>query len=59
MEQHGDTHHSACQEEFFDDNTLQILQWLAKSPDLTPIQSVWHILEQHREKVFPKNKAEL
>ena len=40
----------------FDVIILQILQWSANSPDLTPIEKIWHNLEQEVEKARPKTK---
>ena len=41
------------------ENELYHLDWPAQSPDLNPIENLWHFLKMKVKKYCPKNKAEL
>ena len=46
-------------QEFFESQNLEILQWPANSPDLSPIENLLKILKDTIEKNTPKNKRDL
>ena len=44
---------------FFQDNDVEVLPWPAKSPDLTPIENIWGIIDAHKSSLCPTNRSEL
>ena len=45
--------------EFFQENSIQKMQWPVNSPDLSPIEKLWSIMKTHIEKVSPATLGEL
>ena len=35
------------------------MEWPANSPDLNPIENLWHFVKRNAEKRMPKNRADL
>jgi hypothetical protein len=46
-------------EEFFEGIGLEILPWPGNSPDLNPIEGIWHNLKNKVNQVITTNKREL
>ena len=56
------TSHTACSVcDFLQDRNVSVLPWLAKSPDLNPIEHVWDLLVQRlrARAIPPRNVWEL
>ena len=45
--------------EFFQENSIQKMQWPVNSPDLSPIENLWSIMKTHIEKASPATLGEL
>ena len=45
--------------EFFGENSIDVLEWPGNSPDLNPIENVWHIVGRLVRDRKPTNKREL
>lgn len=44
---------------FLSENSIEVMYWPPNSPDLNPIENIWHILKIKIGKIIVKNKAEL
>ena len=47
------------EQEFFIQKQTELLEWLAQSPDLNPIEHLWEILDQKPGARYLKKKEEL
>ena len=54
-------HTSRKADQWFEDNNIQVLQWPAQSPDMNPIEHLWHHLKSQLQKydLPPKGVHEL
>lgn len=52
-------HKSKRTTEWFSANNVPVFEWPAQSPDLSPIENLWHILKRNVAKHRHKNKNEL
>lgn len=60
MQDNDPKHCSRLAQQFFSDNNINWWRTPPESPDLNPIENLWHELKEHlRAKVKPKNQSEL
>ncbi|ORD98190.1 TCB2 [Hepatospora eriocheir] len=52
-------HKAALTNDFFDKNNVEVLNWPSQSPDMNPIENLWHYLKIQVYKRKPKNLKEL
>ncbi len=52
-------HVSKLTKQYFNANSIKIMDWPAQSPDLNPIENIWAYVKHHLSKKNPKNLAEL
>ena len=45
--------------EFYEKNKIERIEWLAKSPDLNPIENIWAIVKRELEKINVTKQAEI
>lgn len=60
MQDNDPKHTSRCAQEFFDVHEVNWWKTPPESPDLNPVENLWHELKEFlRREVKPKNKQEL
>ena len=60
MQDNDPKHVSRCAQRFFKENNVNWWRTPPESPDLNPIENLWHELKEYlRAKVKPRNLAEL
>ena len=60
MQDNDPKHTSTVAKDFFDENNINWWKTPAESPDLNPIENLWHKLKEFiRGQVKPSNKEEL
>jgi hypothetical protein len=52
-------HTSRLVRQWFDDNQINVIDWLSQSPDLNPIENLWALADRQVKKTKPKNLNEL
>ena len=59
MQDNNPKHKSCTAQNFFEANSINWWKTPPESPDLNPIENLWHELKEHlRARVKPHNKAE-
>ena len=59
FQQNNDPKHSSClARNFLSDNDVHILDWPSQSPDLSPIENLWKLLDREVKRKHPSNKRE-
>ena len=61
MQDNARIHTCRLVSQFLLEKKVEVLIWPPQSPDLNPIENLWHILKQKRTKKFgtPRNRSEL
>ena len=60
VQDNAPTHTSRETKQFFAEAGIKTMRWPAESPDINPIEKLWHQLKEHlRSYVKPANKSEL
>jgi len=60
LQQDNDPKHtSRVAKAFITDNRVNVIEWPSNSPDLNPIENMWHLVKNNVEKRMPKDTNEL
>ena len=59
MQQDNDKEHRMKSTEWHQQKKIHLLEWASQSPDLIPIEMLWHDLKRTVHNRHPKNIAEL
>ena len=59
MQQDNDPKHRSKSTEWLQQKKIHLLEWPSQSPDLNPIEMLWHDLNRAVHTRYPKNIAEL
>jgi transposase len=60
LQQDNDPKHtSRVAKDFIAENGIRTINWPSNSPDLNPIENMWHIVKNNVEKRMPRNIEEL
>ena len=59
MQDNAPCHTAKSVKTFFSEEDVTVMEWLAQSPDMNPIENVWKLLNERAKEKNPRNVEEL